>query len=292
MKKFLAFVFAIAFIIVIFNFNRSEIGDFYDVRNAGADKYIKRPYVSIPHHNSQDGYQTTYVPTLTGSTVPFRLEPGYMILSSNELIYYVYFVGTSEGSMPLYLYEYTSQNLLYIPFTYEFCNVAVFARTTGLGNELADKSFWSNDITSEQLISSDGFQIVPIIVHGESNLSSYDGESIQLQLEDAYYHFVNEINLMYVYNKSIALPPLGSVTSAITYNFPQVYNLVDTSSLDGSFWLKSLVYRVNELGDMPSLPDVEFTEEPIDFIASYFVWVIDEIIWLFKFVSVFLGVVF
>ena len=307
MKKFFGLILILSTcILVIFSGSSSgaKTTDFLDkFDGANTDELISKPYNTFSsdalrneyyyYYDNKLNYSKSY--TYTNSNGSIVSIVGNTVTYERILIFsdYVYDI-TFRSDYPSYVSNLLDFGSLFIDLPYDYLHVKVYMKPSSLGFDLFSDTI---PITGSYGITSKGY--VPYTLYVNKNTGDgyrLDPSYSQLEhkeLQKAFDHFFYELDLDFI-------PKSDDISYGFTHygynyvsgSFYSNFTLADFSIGNGGKFIESISVGIDSIGSPPSIPDSSDYDGPLEFVGSYFSWITKEIVYIFKFASVFLKGVF
>lgn len=292
MKKFFALLFLIAFILIVPSYTNLKHTDFVGKFDDAATDSI----VSLSYQDISFGYVTSSYEVFNfgrqypeGSNTYGNLDYSNRLVISLDYIYVIEFSARPDLFCN-YIMDSLDDGSLIIDLPVD--SVVVYCLLDDspvIGYDIAsgDLDGFFNSIDS-YLTST--YYMVPCLRLGEI-IDSYD-QLTNKAVKEAAQQFLS-YDLRFI-------PSSDDISYGIDnrgYNyaanrFYMNFYLADFTITNGGRYLDYVSSAIDQLGPFPTVPDTSFIDDPIDFIADYISWIVREIVYLTKFVSIFLRGVF
>ena len=279
MRKLVSFALVIAFVFVLFSYNRLtffKYSDDLDVNPLDAYQFKAGEKLDI--------YNISSI-CVSGS------EASSYLCFSNKFIFwyngYYFIVEVMEDNYDRfidYIQSYTSNNFAYIPFPFYLCRVGTLVSNSTLGGgrpeflkrQISSNFAWLN-------YSSLGYELVWFYYEGD-----YFPETNAGVILGGFYDFSQFVPWIDIFPMEYVL----TGTSFDTMSFSSNFTLFDTSALNLGSRFASINARIDLLGDLPEMPVRDESYTDAGFVGNWFVWIGEEISYVLNVLKIVLGEVF
>jgi len=136
---------------------------------------------------------------------------------------------------------------------------------------------------------------VKTLLYYTDSLEKYHSgtQLIDRALTAPYNHFMYELDLKFIprsSNINYRINPYGYNEAAA--GFTNNFVLADFSLGNGGKYIQSISVAIETLGPAPVIPDSSDYDGALEFMGAYFSWIVNEIVYIFKFAGVFLRGIF